>query len=150
MAGVIGNSTAYWDSWNFVLEIDGQPFAGFMSVKGIGFAFAVAQFKEGGVHGVSSQSHGAEKEPADVTLERGESGSRYFWDWRDSIKAGNVADLRNFAVAQKVGNRVVERVKLEQCALLTFEAGDFDRSAEDKKRINKVVLKPMQVTSEPV
>lgn len=147
MAGVIGNSVPYWDSWNFVLEVDGKPMAGFQKVDGIGFGFSISQFKEGGVHGISDQSHGPEKEPPDITLERGESGDPYFWNWRTSIK-NNPGDLRTFTVAQKRGNTVVERWKLENSALMTFEAGSFDRSAEDKKRISKIVLKPSLITPE--
>lgn len=148
MAGMIGNSVPYWDSWNFVLEVDGKPMAGFQKVDGIAFGFSVSQFKEGGVHGISSQSHGAEKEPPDISLERGESGDPYFWNWRAAIKAGAVDDLRTFTVAQKRGATVVERYKLENCACMTFEAGSFDRSAEDKKRISKIVLKPSLITRE--
>lgn len=149
MAGVIGNSVPYWDAWNFVVELNGKPLAGFQKVDGIGFSFSVSQFKEGGVHGVSSQSHGAEKEPPDITFERGESGDPLFWLWRDAIKAGATDDLRNFTVAQKRGASVVERYKLENCALMTFEAGSFDRSSEDKKRIAKIVLKPQLIKQEP-
>lgn len=148
MAGVIGKSVSYWDSWNFVLEADGEPLAGFQKVTGIGFSFGVAQFQEGGAHGVSSQSHGAEKPPGDVTLERGESGDPLVWDWRASIKAGNVEDLRNFTIAQKKGATVVERYKLGNCAFMSFDAGDFDRGADDKKRIAKLVLKPQTLERE--
>lgn len=148
MAGVIGKSVSYWDAWNFVVEIDGQPVAGYQKVTGIAFSFGVVQFQEAGVHGVSSQSHGPEKPPPDVTFEKGESDDRYFWDWRESVLAGNVEDLRNVVVAQKQGATVVERFKLENCALMTHEAGDFDRSAEDKKRITKTVLKPQRIIKE--
>jgi phage tail-like protein len=148
MAGVIGKSVPYWGAWNFVVEIDGQPVAGFQKATGIGFGVGVLQFMEGGVHGVASQSHGPEKAPPDVTLERGESGDPYFWNWRASIKSGNVDDTRTFTVAQKHGNTVVERYKLEGCALSSFETGDFDRGTEDKHRIGKIVLKPQLITRE--
>lgn len=138
----------YWASWNFVVEISGEAAAGFQSAKGIGFSFGVIQFKEGGVHGVSSQTHGPEKEAPDVTLERGESGDPYFWDWRASILGGNADDLRTFTIAQKRGGTVVERYKLVNCALMTFEAGDFDRTTEDKHRIGKIVLKPQLIQRE--
>lgn len=148
MAGVIGKSVSYWAAWNFVVEVNGKVVAGFQKVTGIGFGFGIVQFKEGGVHGVSSQSHGAEKEPPDITFERGESGDSLVWDWRDAILAGNAEDLRTFAVAQQKGQTVVERYKLENCGLPTFEAGDFDRGSEDKNRISKMVLKPQKITRE--
>jgi phage tail-like protein len=146
---VIGSSVPYYMAWNFGVEVDGEAIAGFQKVTGIGFAFAVAQFKEGGVHGVSSQSHGPEKEPPDITFERGESGDPLFWDWRAAIKAGNADLTKTFVVTQRRGGTVVERYKLENCTLMTFEAGDFDRGAEDKHRIAKVVLKPQLITREP-
>lgn len=149
MAGVIGKSVVYWDSWNFVIEVDGVPVAGFNKCSGVGFTIAVSQFMEGGVNGISSQSHGPEK-PKDVTFEQGESGDGYFWDWRKAIKAGAVDDLRTFTVAQKHGSKVVERLPLINCAMSDFDAGEFDRGSEDKKRIRKIVLKPTDIEREAV
>lgn len=147
--GVIGKATTYWQSWNFVVEVDGKPIAGFTKVSGIGWKRAVVKFQEAGVDGISDQSHGA-KSPKDVTFERGVSSDPYFWDWDASIDAGNPDDLRTFTVAQQHGGKVVERIKLENCALGDFEAGDFDRGSEDKVRMQKVVVTPQRLAHEVV
>lgn len=147
--GVIGKATTYWQSWNFVVEVNGKPVAGFQKVTGIGWKRALVKFKEGGVDGVSDQSHGP-SEPKDVTMERGVSSDPYFWDWDASIKAGNPDDLRTFTIAQQHGGQVVERVKLENCGLGDFEAGDFDRMSEDKVRMQKAVLSPQSISHEVV
>ena len=149
MAGVIGKPKRFWDSWNFVVEYNGQPIGGFQKCTGAGFTRAVAQFQEGGVDGISSQSHGPKK-PKDVTLEQGASDNRFFWDWDAAITAGAHDDLRTFTIAQKFGAKVVERIPLVTCALADFEPGDFDRAAEDKKRIQKIVLRPMDIDHEAV
>lgn len=146
---VIGKATPYWQSWNFLVEVDGKPIAGFQKCSGIGWKRSVVKFKEAGVDGISDQSHGPE-EPKDVTLERGVTKDSYFWDWRQSIKDGNPDDLRTFTIAQQHGGKVVERIKLGNCAFGDFEAGDFDRTSEDKVRMQKVVLSPQTIEHEVV
>lgn len=145
--GVIGKATTYWQAWNFVVEVDGKPIAGFNKVSGIGWKRSVVKFQEGGVDGISDQSHGA-KTPKDVTFEQGVSKNNYFRDWDASIDAGNPDDLRTFTVAQQHGGKVVERVKLENCGFGDYEAGDFDRGAEDKVRMRKMVLSPQRISEE--
>lgn len=147
--GVIGKATTYWQSWNFLVEVGGKPIAGFNKVTGIGFKIAGVKFIEGGVTGITDQSHGPET-PKDVTLERGVSKDSYFWDWRENIRAGNPDDLRDVTIAQQHGGTVVERIKLGACLLGDFEAGDFDRGSEDKVRVQKVVLSPKTLDREVV
>lgn len=144
---VIGKATTYWQSWNFLVEVDGKPIAGFSKVTGIGWKRSVVKFQEGGVDGISDQSHGP-KTPKDVTLEQGASSGRYFQDWDASIDGGNPDDLRTLTIAQQHGGKVVERVKLVNCAMSDYEAGDFDRASEDKVRMRKIVLAPKDIEEE--
>jgi phage tail-like protein len=86
-----------YKSFNFIVEIDGIPSAGFTECSGLSTETTVIEYREG-----SDKTNSVRKLPGlhkynNITLKRGLTSNRDLWNWRKSITDGTV-DRRNVAI----------------------------------------------------
>ena len=83
--------------FNFIVEIDGIPSAGFMECSGLSAEITVIEYREGGDKNPIRKLPGLRKFST-ITLKRGMTQSRDLWQWFNSIIQGKI-DRRNGTIA---------------------------------------------------
>ena len=141
----VGQSRDFHQKHEFVVEIDGVAYAGFMSCSEISGEANISEYREGGSMLVT-------KKPGivaytDVTLERGATLDRDLFDWfKQTIDAGagrgetSNRYKRNLdVVARDRDGSDKERWTLYGAFVKKFSAGEWD-ATDDGAVINSVVL----------
>ena len=75
-----------YSAFNFQVEIDGAPRAGFSDVSGIGTEFMVAEYRNGNDDENHVQKVVGLHKVSDVTLKRGIISQTYFYGWIDELR----------------------------------------------------------------
>jgi phage tail-like protein len=78
-----------YQSFNFMIEIDGIAAAGFAECSGLSAEVEVFEYREGGVNGYTHRFAGAAKYPP-LVLRRGMTDSNELWNWHLSAVKGSV------------------------------------------------------------
>lgn len=88
-----------YSEYNFQLELDGTPAAGFSDVAGLTMELETVQYQEGGVNDQVHQLPGGFAH-ANLVLQRGLTKATEFWDWVHEVMAGNIW-RRNVVIKMK-------------------------------------------------
>ena len=96
-------------AYNFIVEIDAVPVAGFSEVGGLSGDGDVVEYREGTDVPLTVRKMPGLRKYANISLKRGYTTSRVLWQWRLAVINGNV-DRRNGAVVllDEQRNRVAE------------------------------------------
>ena len=78
-----------YSQYNFELEVDGQPVAGFAEVSGLTMELETVAYREGGVndhvhHLPDGFAH------ANLVLQRGLTKDTSFWNWLQEVMSGTI------------------------------------------------------------
>lgn len=87
--------------YNFEVQVDDQPVAGFAEVSGITMQLETVQYREGGVDDHVHTLPGTFAH-ANLVLERGMTADVTFWEWIQEVMSGNVT-RKNVVVTMKDG-----------------------------------------------
>jgi phage tail-like protein len=96
-------------SFNFLVEIDNAPVAGFSEVSGLSQDGDVIEYREGSDVPLTVRKLTGLRKFANITLKRGYTTGRDLWRWRLNILNGRT-DRRNGSIVllDEERNRVVE------------------------------------------
>jgi phage tail-like protein len=96
-------------TFNFLVEIDNTPVAGFSEVSGLTGDGDVIEYREGSERRLSVRKLTGLRKFANITLKRGLTTSRVLWRWRLNVLEGRT-DRRNGTIVllDEERNRVVE------------------------------------------
>lgn len=75
-----------YGAFNFQVEVEGGPRAGFSDVSGLGTEFMVAEYRNGNDPENHVQKVAGLHKVADVTLKRGIVGAKEFFGWIDQLR----------------------------------------------------------------
>ena len=75
--------------FRFVVEINGQRVGGFSEVTGLEVRTEVDEYREGGVNDYVHKLPKETRYP-NLTLKRGITDAREFWDWHQDIVGGDI------------------------------------------------------------
>jgi phage tail-like protein len=140
---IVGQPVNYYQKWDFVVEIDGTPAAGFTEATGLEIDQKIAIQREGGVPGIADIAY-TSYDVKPITLSRGGSNETSLYDWWESIRSG-VQDKRNVSVVQQKGGVAVRRTNYTLCALTSYKDDGNDRSKEEENVIESITLQPTEV-----
>jgi len=76
-----------YGAFNFLVEIDGSPSAGFAEVSGLSTETEVIEYRNGNEPTTLRKLPGLSKY-ADITLKRGFTQSKDLWEWRRAVISG--------------------------------------------------------------
>jgi len=76
-----------YGAFNFLVEIDGSPSAGFAEVSGLSTETGVIEYRNGNEPTTLRKLPGLSKY-ADITLKRGFTQSKDLWEWRRAVISG--------------------------------------------------------------
>lgn len=76
-----------YGAFNFLVEIDGSPSAGFAEVSGLSTETDVIEYRNGNEPTTLRKLPGLSKY-ADITLKRGFTQSKDLWEWRRAVISG--------------------------------------------------------------
>lgn len=129
-------------SFNFVVEIEGVPSAGFASVSGLAGELQVVEYREGADPLSSSRKLPGRVAYPNVVLRRGVTASRDLWDWFQTGVEGQV-ERRDVAIVLLDNSRQpVLRWLLRNAWVTKFEAPELDASA------NEVAIETIELVHE--
>lgn len=141
---VVGQPVDFYQKWDFVVEIDGTPAAGFSEATGLEIEQKIAIQRVGGNSGIEDISY-TTHDIKPVTLSRGGSNETSLYDWWESIRAGNAHDLRNISVVQQKGGVPRVRKNYKLCALTNYKDDGNDRGKEEDNVIESITFMPTDV-----
>jgi len=78
-----------YSQYNFELEVDGQPVAGFSEVSGLTMELDTVAYQEGGVNDHVHQLPG-QFAHANLVLQRGLTKDTTFWNWLHTVMSGTI------------------------------------------------------------
>jgi len=95
------NQTDPYAQYNFEVEVDGEPVAGFAEVGGITMELETVPYREGGVNDHVHQLPG-QFAHANLVLRRGLTKNTTFWEWIQTVMSGTLT-RKNIVVTVKDG-----------------------------------------------
>jgi len=142
---VIGNPRSFHKRFKFVVEIDSIASAAFKTCSELSVEIAKVEHREGGVL-IPNKSPGLVSF-TDVTLERGATNDRDFWDWVKQVadaaaNAGLIDDdyKRTLDIVQQDRDgSELRRWRITNAWPVKFTGGDWDNEA-DENNIESVTL----------
>uniref|UniRef100_A0A832A5M3 Phage tail protein n=1 Tax=Desulfacinum infernum TaxID=35837 RepID=A0A832A5M3_9BACT len=87
-----------YGAFNFAVEIDGIPVAGFSDVSGLNTEITISEYREGTYPLNHVRKVPGMHKVGDVTLKRGIIDSKEFWDWIKQVRQEGVRAQRNVSV----------------------------------------------------
>ena len=78
-----------YSQYNFELEVDGQPVAGFAEVSGLTMELETVAYREGGVNDHVHQLPDGFAH-ANLVLQRGLTTDTSFWNWLQEVMSGTI------------------------------------------------------------
>ena len=78
-----------YTQFNFEVQIDGEPVAGFSEISGITMQLETVQYREGGVNDHVHSLPGTFSH-ANLVMERGMTEDATFWKWIQDVMSGNI------------------------------------------------------------
>lgn len=141
-----GSAVTYYQSWDFIVEIDKVIVGGFTDCSGLGTEFKTVKQKEGGVPSVVDVSVSTFDFPP-IVLKRGGSDNTELYDWHMNLRKGN-QDKRNLSIVQKRGGVPVKRYNVTLATIAKYMPGDWARSEEEKNITEEITLEHTGWTSE--
>jgi len=78
-----------YSQYNFELEVDGKPVAGFSEVSGLTMELDTVSYQEGGVNDHVHQLPG-QFAHANLVLQRGLTKDTTFWNWLHEVMSGTI------------------------------------------------------------
>jgi len=78
-----------YSQYNFELEVDGQPVAGFAEVSGLTMELETVAYREGGVNDHVHQLPDGFAH-ANLVLQRGLTKDTSFWNWLQEVMSGTI------------------------------------------------------------
>ena len=97
------HETDPYAQYNFEVEVDGEPVAGFAEVAGITMELETVPYREGGVNDHVHQLPG-QFAHANLVLQRGLTKHTTFWEWVQMVMSGTITK-KNVVVTVKDGFR---------------------------------------------
>lgn len=103
----MSNSNSYdrndpYSQYNFELEIDGGPIAGFSEVSGLAKQVETVTYQEGGVNDHVHELPGKSVH-SNLVLKRGFTKDTKFWNWINDVMGGHIR-RENIVVRMKSGD----------------------------------------------
>ncbi len=78
-----------YTQFNFEVQVDGEPVAGFSEISGITMQLETVQYREGGVNDHVHSLPGTFSH-ANLVMERGMTEDATFWQWIEEVMSGTV------------------------------------------------------------
>ena len=122
-----------YSAFNFVVEIDGLPEAGFAEIGGIGFSTDTIEYREGGDPQNGTRKIAGLARYTDVTLRRGLVGSLDFFHWLRASADGAADARRNVAIRLLSEDRstTVMTWRLLRARIVKHVSGPLNASGTD-------------------
>src|SRR6056297_1830442 len=138
------NQTDPYAQYNFEVEVDGKPVAGFAEVGGITMELETVPYREGGVNDRVHQLPG-QFAHANLVLRRGLTKNTTFWEWIQTVMSGTLT-RKNIVVTVKDGFRGESQwgVGVRRCVSdEVVWAGPREHQPRDGDRVDRVGLRAL-------
>lgn len=132
--------------FNFLVEIDGIPSAGFLSVEGIETLTEVIDYREGGEYAQVRKLPGLHKF-TNITLKRGVAANYDLWEWRKTVLEGRTERKNGSIIVLDENREEVLRINFHKAWPCRWKVGNLD-AMESEVLIEELELAVESITLE--
>ena len=120
-----------YQQFNFLVEIDGVPRAGFMECSGTTTDTDPVDYREGADINLNVRKLSGLRKYSNIVLKRGYTKDKTLWDWRKKIINGNMDRRSADIILLDEARNEVLRWRIREAWISKWESGPFNAKGND-------------------